>query len=408
MEKGRIIGGKYRIREALGRGGGGTVYLAEDLRVGTLRAVKRGGRGNAGVFREGEILKKLEHPALPGIVDRLEEEDGVFLVMEYIPGRNLEACLKSHGPFESDRVRAWALELCGILSYLHRQEPPVLYRDLKPSNLILDREGRLHLVDFGIAAEAGETFTPAGSRGYAAPEQFRRGEAQQASTDLYALGVTLYRLAAGRLPEPGKEPRRPGGMSRGMFRVLKKCMRADPEKRFRNCRDFQKAMPGRADQRKKVPERSPQNPSGRGGGSAGVGRRGPGDPQRKQDRLSGAAGGVPGGRPLYAGGRSAASGKTGTDPGGPAKLPGIQVSGLRDRSIVPGMLHLRRRRRKGKPHGPCSRRGALVPARAGRPGGVDHPGGTVSGGGGFLSEAGRRGGTVHRRGRRLRIGAYHL
>ncbi len=242
MEKGRIIGGKYRIREALGRGGGGTVYLAEDLRVGTLRAVKRGGRGNAGVFREGEILKKLEHPALPGIVDRLEEEDGVFLVMEYIPGRNLEACLKSHGPFESDRIRAWALELCGILSYLHRQEPPVLYRDLKPSNLILDREGRLHLVDFGIAAEAGETFTPAGSRGYAAPEQFRRGEAQQASTDLYALGVTLYRLAAGRLPEPGKEPRRPGGMSRGMFRVLKKCMRADPEKRFRNCRDLQKAL----------------------------------------------------------------------------------------------------------------------------------------------------------------------
>ena len=245
MEKGRIIGGKYRILKVLGRGGGGVVYLAEDLRVGTVWAVKRAGRtgfgGKARGFREGEILKELSHPAFPRMVDCLEEEDGVFLVMDYIRGRNLEEWLREHGPFDGKTIWKWAVELCEALDYLHSRKPPVLYRDLKPSNLILDGGGRLRLVDFGIAEKEVSCPSAAGSRRYAAPEQLRAGEPQDARTDIYGLGATLYHLARGQLPENRRRRRIPE-LSGRLSRILWRCMEEKPEKRFASCRQLLEAL----------------------------------------------------------------------------------------------------------------------------------------------------------------------
>ena len=244
MEKGRIIGGKYRILERIGRGGCAAVYLAEDLRLGTKRAVKYTERpGNAGGgFREGEILKNLNHPAFPGVIDRWEDEQGIFLVMEYIKGKNLETWLKSHGPFDAGRIWKWAGELCDALQYLHGQEPPVLYLDLKPSNLILDGEGRLRLVDFGIAERENDCPSLAGSRNYAAPEQLQPGNRQDARTDLYALGITLYRLATGRFPQKNRKKRRMGNLSPGLARILRKCMEEEPGRRFSSCKALERAL----------------------------------------------------------------------------------------------------------------------------------------------------------------------
>ncbi len=218
------------------------MYLAEDLRLEAKWAVKRIPCREVRGFQEGNILKSLDHPAFPRIVDCLEEADGIYLVMDYIQGISLEECLKKGGSFESRQIWKWAMELCGALSYLHQKEPPVLYRDLKPSNLILTRENHLRLVDFGIAEPEAENPSLAGSRPYGAPEQFQPGRIQDARTDIYALGVLLYRLASGGFPEGKNKRRRPGNLSGKFSSILWKCMEVKPEERFSSCEELKKAL----------------------------------------------------------------------------------------------------------------------------------------------------------------------
>jgi outer membrane protein assembly factor BamB len=151
--------------------------------------------------REANLLATLDHPAIPRIFDYFSEEERSFLVMEFISGKDLESILvESKSLLPIDKVIEWAIEICDVLQFLHTHDPPIIFRDIKPSNVMIDDHGRVRLVDFGIA----KLFSPdrkgtmIGTEGYAPPEQYR-GEAGPLS-DIYALGATLHHLLTSRDP----------------------------------------------------------------------------------------------------------------------------------------------------------------------------------------------------------------
>jgi F-box protein 11 len=215
-----LLGQRYRILKLLGQGGMGAVYLAEDLRFGSApRAVKelsqqglspQEARDAAQAFkREADLLARLVHPNLPRIYDHFEERGRWYLTMDYIAGETLERRLGKlpHRTMVPEDVLKIALQLCDTLHYLHSQQPPIIFRDLKPANIMLTTDDHVYLIDFGIArlfkpGQATDTVA-LGSPGYAAPEQY--GKAQTtASADIYSLGATLYQLLSGR--DPSSDP----------------------------------------------------------------------------------------------------------------------------------------------------------------------------------------------------------
>ncbi|MBB6730339.1 serine/threonine-protein kinase [Cohnella zeiphila] len=199
--------GRYRIVEAIGRGGMGSVYLAEDARVGgmlrALKFTKPLPEEREAFIAEARMMGGLQHPHLPRIVDYYPPgQDGLAcIVMDYIAGESLASRWERHGrsiPFSA--VLRYMLQLCDVLRYLHAQEPPVVFRDLKPANVIVDTRDRAVLVDFGIARRyrpaADSDTLRLGTPGFAAPEQLK-GEQSDARTDLFGLGSLVYYLLSG-------------------------------------------------------------------------------------------------------------------------------------------------------------------------------------------------------------------
>ena len=150
---------RYKVLREIGRGGSSRVYLAEDVRLGKRWAVKgiaRDGTGHteaaaARAWQEARFLGELDHPAFPRVVEMMRGDDEVRIVMDYIEGETLEAILAREGALRPERAAAIARELCGMLAYLHSRKPPVIYRDLKPANLICTADGHWKIIDFGIA-----------------------------------------------------------------------------------------------------------------------------------------------------------------------------------------------------------------------------------------------------------------
>lgn len=235
----------YEIKGLIGKGGMSTVYLAEHKRLHTRWAVKEVLKKGVqfDFLAESNILKRLQHPMLPRIVDIFEDADSIRIVEDFVEGITLEELLKREKKVDEAQGLQWFRDLCGVLRYLHTQQPhPIIYRDMKPSNVMLQPDGTLKLIDFGIAREykqesAADT-TYIGTKGYAAPEQF--GKAQtDARTDIYALGVTMYHLLTGKSPyEPPYEfvPVRQlvPGLSHGIEYILNKCVRPEPADRYQS------------------------------------------------------------------------------------------------------------------------------------------------------------------------------
>lgn len=245
-----IFNGTYEIRSVIGRGGMSTVYLAEHERLHTKWAVKEVHKQQGVKFdflAESNLLKRLQHPMLPRIVDIFEDEESIYIVEDYVEGQSLEKLLEEYKRVDEATGLQWFRDLCGVLIYLHEQTPnPIIYRDLKPANIMLQPDGTLKLIDFGIAREykeesVGDT-SYAGTQGYAAPEQF--GAAQtDARTDIYSLGVTMYHLLTGKSPyEPPYEfvPARQiePTLSHGIEVVLGKCVRSEPKDRYPSAREL--------------------------------------------------------------------------------------------------------------------------------------------------------------------------
>lgn len=200
---------RYRIIRPLGRGGMGAVYEAFDQRLDRIVALKEtladSDELRRAFEREARLLANLEHPALPRVTDHFIEDEGQYLVMDFVPGEDLKALVEKRGAFTSGEVYRWAVELLDVLEYLHSREPPVVHRDIKPANLKLNRSGRIMLLDFGLAkGHTGQAGTLSRSvlgysPHYASLEQME-GERTGSRSDIYGLGATLYYLLTATIP----------------------------------------------------------------------------------------------------------------------------------------------------------------------------------------------------------------
>lgn len=215
LQKGDVIDGKYRILKIIGNGGMSVVYQAEDIKSGKQYAIKdvaRDGRDSKNnmviqsLAMEGNLLKQLSNPHLPVIYDILETWKSFMLVMDYVEGQSLDKVIKKRGAQPEQNIYDWGIQLCDVLDYLHSQTPPVIYRDMKPANIILQPSGNIVLIDFGTARteKLGEELSSdticIGTAGFAAPEQYGGFGQSDARTDIYCLGATLYNLLTGHSP----------------------------------------------------------------------------------------------------------------------------------------------------------------------------------------------------------------
>lgn len=259
-ERGTIIEGKYEVLKLIGKGGMSKVYLAMDKNLNKQWAIKEIERKAydknnevvvASAMAEANMMKKLDYPSLPRIVDIIEKENVIYVVMDYIEGETLSSVLSKEGAQPQEVVIEWAKELCRVLDYLHTQNPPIIYRDMKPANIMLQPNGNIKLIDFGIAREYKEQnladTVSLGTKGYAAPEQFGGKGQTDARTDVYCLGVTLYHLLTGQNPcEPPYEiyPIRYWNpqLSSGLEAIIQKCTQLNPEDRYQSCAELLYAL----------------------------------------------------------------------------------------------------------------------------------------------------------------------
>ncbi len=252
-EIGTVIDGKYEVLKEIGRGGMSIVYLAMDKRLNKQWAIKEIRKKGSGkndeiivnsLLAEANMMKKLDHPALPRIVDIIDNGITIYVVMDYIEGESLDKILSEYGAQSEDRVVSWAKQLCDALSYLHTQKPPIIYRDMKPANVMLKPEGNIKIIDFGIAREYKEQSladtTVLGTKGYAPPEQYS-GQTD-ARSDIFALGMTMHHLLTGVDPRGGGAyaPVRQWNpmLSEGIEIIIDRCVEPAPENRYQSCTDL--------------------------------------------------------------------------------------------------------------------------------------------------------------------------
>lgn len=266
LQPNTVLAERYVIVRKVGGGGMGAVYQATDQRIpGKLWAVKEMSdaaitnpldrqRAVDAFRREAQLLATLDHGNLPKVSDYFTEKGKHYLVMDFVQGRTLEQVLHSAlGFLIEDEVVSWALQLCDVLAYLHSRRPPIIFRDLKPANIMLDSERRIKLIDFGIA----RLFQPGkskdtqvmGTPGYAAPEQYGVGQTD-ARSDIYALGVTLHQLLTGYDPSLSPFNLPPArninpALSPAIEVVIVKAIQPEVSARFQTAVEMKEALAGR-------------------------------------------------------------------------------------------------------------------------------------------------------------------
>jgi len=265
LPDGHLLQSRYRILGLLGVGGMSTVYKAQDLRftkVTRVCVVKEmlnttpdpqvRAMMERRFEREANILAGLNHPGIVQVYDYFSEGNRNYLIMEYVDGKDLEAMLaETDGFLPEAQVVNWAIQICEVLSYLHSHEPqPIVYRDIKPANIMLDKHGRVRLVDFGIARifQSGQKGTMIGTEGYTPPEQYR-GSAEP-RVDIYALGATMHHLLSKqdpRMEAPFSFHERPihktnPTVSRELTEIINRALEYDINKRYGSAEEMQRAL----------------------------------------------------------------------------------------------------------------------------------------------------------------------
>ncbi|MCI6464639.1 MAG: serine/threonine protein kinase [Faecalicatena sp.] len=259
LEIGSIVDGKYKILNKIGQGGMSIVYLAMNERANkpwAIKEIRKDGVSNYEVVKqnliaETDILKRLNHPNLPSIIDVIDCDDTFLIVMDYIEGKPLSEALNREGAQPQEKVIEWAKQICDVLGYLHSRVPPIIYRDMKPSNVMLKPDGNIMIIDFGTAREYKSASiadtTCLGTQGYAAPEQFGGQGQTDARTDIYCLGATLYHLITGHnpcLPPYEMYPIRQWNpnLSSGLEEIILRCTQKNPNDRYQSCAELMYAL----------------------------------------------------------------------------------------------------------------------------------------------------------------------
>lgn len=231
--------GRYEIIGELGTGGMSKVYLCVDNHIGKKWAIKRIALPDKNLrLIESEInmLKALDYYMFPRIVDAFKEGEYYYIVTDYIEGTSLDKILKTRQVLPESTVVRYVNDLAGALKYLHCQSPPILYLDMKPSNIMVKKDGSIMLIDFGIAQSIIEDSKCLGTRGYAAPEQYLKGSRLLKNTDVFALGMTIYSMLTGRKPDGNYEwavieIKNNRVLSKRMKDLILKCIQYDPQDR---------------------------------------------------------------------------------------------------------------------------------------------------------------------------------
>jgi len=265
LAPGFLLANRYLIQEVIGSGGMGSVYRARDMHfpnVPRLVAVKEMINTSPDPLvrqtivqnfeREANILATLNHPSIPKIYDYFSFENRSYLILEYIHGKDLEAIInETPGFLPEEQVLHWAIQLCDVLAYLHNHKPdPIIFRDMKPSNIMINLSGDVVLVDFGIARtfQVGQKGTMIGTEGYSPPEQYR-GEATPLA-DIYALGATLHHALTRRDPRlepPFSFSERPirkinPSVSPELEAVINTALEYEPAKRYQSAEAMKEAL----------------------------------------------------------------------------------------------------------------------------------------------------------------------
>jgi serine/threonine protein kinase len=258
LERDYILKDRYRILEILGQGGMGAVYIARDENLGVEVAVKENfftsDEYSRQFRREATILATMRHPNLPRVSDHFEiDEQGQYMVMDYIEGEDLRQRMDRIGPIPDEEVIVIGAAICEALQYLHTRQPSILHRDIKPGNIKINPQGAVYLVDFGLAKIVkGTQATTTGARamtpGYSSPEQYGTARTDERS-DIYSLGATLYAALTNTIPEDGLARameqadltsirKRNPKVSRRLAIVIEKALEVHPEDRYQTAEEF--------------------------------------------------------------------------------------------------------------------------------------------------------------------------
>ena len=265
LKPGTILLGRYEVIAVMGGGGQGAVYQARDRNFPSARrlvAVKEmhvtaadpnQRAASIRTFqREANLLATLSHPAIPKVYDFFDQNDRAYIVMEYINGSDLEALLVKTKRLPMDKIIEWAIDLCDVLHYLHSYQPePIIFRDMKPANVMIDSLGKVRLIDFGIAKifdSGAKRHTQIGTEGYSAPEQYK-GLVTPLS-DIYGLGATLHHVITRedpRLQAPFTFVERPidrynPEATPQLKAIIEKALSFEPENRFKSCLEMKQAL----------------------------------------------------------------------------------------------------------------------------------------------------------------------
>lgn len=241
LNSGDILDNKYEVIKILGKGGMGVVYLCKNTILGNLWAIKEviKGKKNIDILAEANILKDLSHPGIRKIVDTFYVNNNLYMVQDYVDGQTLKEYVKINGRIKTEKVCQIISDLCDIIGYLHNQDPAIIYRDIKPSNIIITTSEKIVLIDFGISkvykSDTGHDTICAGSNGYAAPEQYGLGKCCT-QTDIYGIGMLIYFMVKGRTPSTGLEPlideNYEPDINQKLKLIIQKCVKIDIKDRY--------------------------------------------------------------------------------------------------------------------------------------------------------------------------------
>lgn len=261
LQNGDIIGGIYQVVREIGKGGAGIIYLGYHLHLRKpiiIKKVKEHYVGCVNIRAEADILKKLHHRYLPQVYDFREAGNGIYTVMDYIPGENLQYYLEHNYTFPEKTLIMWMRQLCEVLEYLHTRQPAILHSDIKPANIMVTPDGDICLIDFNISLDGITVQEVQGiSRSYAAPEQFRCAmdklhgrkskEILDVRMDIYSLGAVFYHMMSGWRPDA--ETGIPYVLSeldipyrKAFQKIVEKAMEWDPSKRFKSADAMAEAL----------------------------------------------------------------------------------------------------------------------------------------------------------------------